>query len=75
MTFDPMPRIVADNDRDRAECRAWFLEATEADLIAVWDAIQKLGGDPVSEIVSRFAQLAFAEMLAELEARSKESTP
>jgi hypothetical protein len=57
-------RIIADNDQDRAECLAWFAQATVADKCQVWDTIQALGGSPEREIVSRFAQLAFGELLA-----------
>ena len=60
-------RIISDNDQDRAACRQWFAEATEAAKMTVWMAMQLHHDDPVSEIVSRFAQLAFAEMFVEME--------
>lgn len=55
-------RLTADNEQDRAECRRWWREASAEDKLRVWDAIQREYDDPVMEIVSRFAQLALAEV-------------
>lgn len=59
-------RITADNDQDREMCKQWWRETSAADKIRVWNLIQQNHADPVMEIMSRFAQLAFGEMVAEL---------
>lgn len=61
--MNPSLRIASDNEQDRAACRTWWAEATEADKLAVWGAIQEPQADPVWEVVTRFAQLAFGEMM------------
>lgn len=60
--MDKRLRVISDNEQDRAECRRWWAEATTEDKLRVWHAIQQEYADPVLEIMSRFAQLAFAEM-------------
>lgn len=57
--------IISDNEQDRMEMKKWWREATEADKIAVWNAIQREHDNPVDEIVTRFAQIAFGEMFEE----------
>lgn len=59
-------RILADNDQDRAEARVWWRESSNSDKMHVWREIQRHYEDPAVEIMSRFAQLAFAEMVSEL---------
>ena len=54
-------RIIADNDQDVAHLLDWWRESSTADKLVVLAAIQRLYDDPVMEIVSRFAQLAFAQ--------------
>jgi hypothetical protein len=50
----------------RAACREWWEKSTTEEKMLVWDRIQvPHPNDPVAEIVTRFAQLAFAEMAAE----------
>ena len=56
-------RLVSDNEQDRANCREWWRQATPAAKMLVWDEIQKEHDDPVKEVVTRFAQLAFGEMM------------
>lgn len=58
-------RLIAANDQDRANLREWWREATDEDKLAVWGCIQHEFTDPVMEVMSRFAQLAFSEMAAE----------
>lgn len=65
-------RIIAANEQDRAEFADWWRDSTAEDKATVWEAIQRRYDDPVMEIVSRLAQLAFAE-LAERELREKEA--
>ena len=66
MDFNQMKAcIAADTDQDREAARTWFREATDADKIRVWMAIQKPHTDPVMEIVTRLAQLAFSELILE----------
>jgi len=62
-------RIESDQDQDQAMCDQWFREATTADLMAVWLRISKPYQDPVNEIMSRFAQLAFSEAVLKHRAR------
>lgn len=64
-------RILADNDQDLEHARKWFREATNADLIRVWKAIQQKYDDPALEVMSRLAQLKFAEMLLEREGKNQ----
>lgn len=64
MTIERMlVKIGSDNDQDRAACDQWMREASYADKLAVWMRIQVPRVDPVDEIVTRFAQLAFGESL------------
>jgi hypothetical protein len=58
-------RITAENDQDRANMRQWWKETSPETKMMIWDYIQQKFPDPVAEIVSRFAQLAFAEALIE----------
>ncbi len=60
-------RIAAENDQDRAACREWWGDASLEAKRLVWEEIQKEQATPEAEIMSRFAQLAFAEMAAEME--------
>jgi hypothetical protein len=60
---DKRLRVISDTEQDRAECRRWWADATEADKLRVWFTIQRDYADPAMEIMSRFAQLAFTEML------------
>jgi hypothetical protein len=57
-----MLKIAADNDQDRAEAETWWWQSSNADKVAVWEWIQREHDDPVVEIVSRLAQLAFGEL-------------
>ena len=54
-------RIISDTDQDRSNCDEWMREASNAEKILIWQAIQAMGPDPVSEIIASFAQLAFSE--------------
>lgn len=56
-------KLIHDNEQDRAACREWWAAASVEEKCRVWDAIQRTYDDPVMEIVSRFAQLAFGEMV------------
>lgn len=53
-------RIETDQDQDQAMCDQWFNDASLEDLAVVWERIQREYKDPVNEIMSRFAQLAFS---------------
>lgn len=55
-------RIVHDNEQDRANCEKWWGESSIEEKRAVWAAIQVVYENPIMEVMSRFAQLAFAEM-------------
>lgn len=57
--------ILADNDQCIEHGRAWFRQATNADLMRVWQAIQREYKDPALEVMSRMAQIKFCELLAE----------
>ena len=70
MTHTDM-HLICVNDQDRATCAEWWREATVEDKLAVWFAIQRHYDDPIMEIMSRFAQLAFGEM-AEREAAMRD---
>lgn len=58
-----MASIGADNDQDQAECDAWMRESSDREKMCVWMAIQRQYKDPVMELISRFAQLAFGQSL------------
>lgn len=70
-----LARITADNDQDQAECDAWMRETSDAGKLAVWLAIQREYKDPVMEIISRFAQLAFAQSLGRVYRQAGEEVP
>ncbi len=59
-------QVISDNDQDLAACREWLAQASENDLLRVWDVIQRVYDDPAMEAMSRFAQLALAELLVEM---------
>lgn len=56
-----MAVITAENDQDLAECDAWWAQASPKEKMAVYEYTQREFDDPVMEVVSRFAQLAFCE--------------
>lgn len=58
-----MLRITGDNDQDRAACETWWAETTASEKFAVWQVIVKKYDDPAMEVMSRFAQLMFCEMV------------
>lgn len=60
--MDFINRLISDNDQDRADCERWWRESTEQEKLRVWALIQRPYDDPAMECMSRFAQLAFAEM-------------
>lgn len=55
--------IVSDNEQDRMHMLKWWKESTYEEKEAVWNAIQVQHDDPVQELVTRFAQVAFGEMV------------
>ena len=59
----PLARLISDNEQDRAECLAWWKSASDDDKLRVWEAIQRRYADTAMEIMSRLAQLKFAEMV------------
>jgi hypothetical protein len=64
MTVEPeLLRLVADHDQDRARAERWWAEATFKDKLRVWLCIQRDYPHPTMEVMSRFAQLAFNEMI------------
>ena len=63
-----LAKLTGQNDQDQAECTEWWRESTVEEKLAVWGAIQHHYTDPVMEVMSRFAQLAFSTM-AEREGR------
>lgn len=62
MPDETLLRLIAANDQDREAVAEWWREATTEDKLAVWGCIQHTYTDPVMEVMSRFAQLAFSEM-------------
>ena len=60
-----LARIGADNEQDREAARTWMREATNSEKVLVWTAIQAMPDEGVMGIVSRFAQLAFGEVMEE----------
>jgi hypothetical protein len=61
MSKDLFLSLIRDNEQDRAEMRAWWKETSLENKLRVWERIQVVHEDPIDEIISRFAQLAFAE--------------
>ena len=57
-------KLISDNEQDEANALTWWRESSEADKMHVLRAITREYDDPVMEIMSRFAQLSFARMLA-----------
>ena len=55
--------MVSDNEQDRAQCLEWWQSATPGAKLAVLKRITAAYDDPALEVMSRFAQLAFAEMI------------
>lgn len=60
-------QVVSANERDHAHALAWMMEASKEERYRVWMRIQEPCADVTAEIISRFAQLAFAEITVEAE--------
>lgn len=60
-------KITGDNDQERAACDEWIRTASSEEILVVWLRIQRPCPDAVDEIISRFAQLAFAETVVRVE--------
>ena len=58
-----LARVVADNDQDLATIEEWWGRATAEEKWHLWDTIQREYRDPAMEIMSRFAQLTFGELM------------
>lgn len=56
-------RVLSENEQDRAACDAWFRDTSDDVRVALWLAIQRMCDDEnhVSQVIGRFAQLAFGE--------------
>lgn len=57
----PNPALVllADQDQDKADLREWWLSESIESKMRLFRAITKAYDDPVMEVMSRFAQVAF----------------
>ena len=55
----PWIGIQALHEQSIEEASAWWRNATEADKLAVWLAIQAMDGGSIIKVVSQFAQLGF----------------
>lgn len=62
--LDDLTTLKRQNAEDRAAAVKWMAEATTEDKLRVWMTIQRPYDDPVMEIMSRFAQLAFGEIFS-----------
>ncbi len=60
-------KLMSDADQDRAALETWWRSHTDEDKLRVWMAIQAEYPNPVMEIVSRFAQVAFTETTMRLD--------
>lgn len=56
-------RLVSDNEQDRAMAEKWWRESSKEDKLAVLGKITQHYDDVAMELMSRFAQLAFSDML------------
>ena len=63
----PLPgdfnKLVHDNEQDRAECLAWWRHASNEHKMALIRCVQQDYGSTITEVMSRFAQLAISEMV------------
>lgn len=62
-------QIDADNDQDRAACDEWWRTTPAEQRLAVWNWLQQDFENPIEEVASRFAALAFGEAAARNKAR------
>jgi hypothetical protein len=58
--FGDLSKLRAAHEPDEAHAVAWVHNADGADLLRVWLAIQRMKGDEVTELISRFAQLGMS---------------
>ena len=58
-------------DQDMAAMREWWVDSFDKDKVLVWERIQETHNDPVDELITRFAQVAFTQM----ELQSKGASP
>lgn len=61
--------ISSDNDQDHANFEKWWDESTWEAKEQVWLKIVEPYDDPVMEVMSRMAQIAFTDMLIAKERR------
>lgn len=52
-----MSRLRSEQEQDEANAVKWMNETPNEDILRVWLAIQKMGGDSMTEVISRFSQL------------------
>ena len=62
MTDANMAILRHQQEQDAAHALKWWRETSEPDKELVWSAIQSLGGSPINEVVSRFAQLGMTQI-------------
>ena len=62
-----LQKLISDNEQDRAAFNEWWITSSHKDKLDVWGRIQKVHSDPIDEVVSGLAQIAFGEMVERME--------
>lgn len=64
---DQLCKLQFEQDQDEMNAVEWFNRGDTVQELKVWLAIQRMGGDSMTETISRFAQLGFthAKLMAE----------
>ncbi len=55
--------ISAEQEADTTRALSWWKNASEEDKILVWNQIQQESSEPVKEVIARFAQIGFTQIL------------
>ncbi len=66
---DDLIAIQGLHDQDEARAMKWWLETSDAAKKELWIEIQEMGGSPIRELISRFAQFGYTEIFLRAERR------
>jgi len=59
-------QLVSDNEQERTMLEEWWMNSSAQTKMLLINAVTRQYPDPMTEIVSRFAQLALGEMMERL---------
>lgn len=60
-------KLVHDNEQDQANAKLWWIQTPMNEKMLLWDEIQAMPDEGYAGVISRLAQLKFAELAEELQ--------